>query len=85
MEYHNELYGYIQSKAIEANEKNEREGAFDIWLVSKKFPQSKTWIRVKNGVEQPSQLATLHTYIRNIHHPKIRKIRCLRKGNCNSL
>lgn len=36
MEYHNELYGYIQSKAIEANEKNEREGAFDNWLVSKK-------------------------------------------------
>ena len=85
MEYHNELYGYIQSKAVEANEKNEREGAFDIWLVSKKFPQSKTWIRVKNGVEQPSQLATLHTYIRNIRHPKIRKIRCLRKGICNSL
>lgn len=50
-----------------------------------KIPQSKSWIRVKNCVEQPSQLATLNTYIRKIHHPKITKMRCLRKGNCNSL
>lgn len=35
MEYHNELYGNIQSKAIEANEKNEREGLLIIGLLVK--------------------------------------------------
>lgn len=71
IEYHNELYGYIQSKAIEENESNGGERQFDNWLVGKGFVQSKSWIREKNGNCQPPQPKTLQTYIRNmIHHPE---------------
>lgn len=74
IEYHNELYGYIQSKAKEDDTKNEREGAFENWLVSKNISQTKSWIRVKNGVGQSPQPSTLQTYIRNIiHHPENKK------------
>ena len=71
IEYHNELYGYIQSKTIEENESNGGERQFDNWLVGKGFVQSKSWIREKNGNCQPPQPKTLQTYIRNmIHHPE---------------
>jgi hypothetical protein len=71
IEYHNELYGYLQSIAIDDNPSNEREKNFENWLVGKGCEQTKSWVREKNGIAQPSQLETLHTYVRNaIHHPE---------------
>lgn len=71
IEYHNELYGYLQAKAIDEDNQNEREVFFERWLVAKGLTQSKSWIRIKGGIAQPPQPATLQTYIRNIiHHPE---------------
>lgn len=71
IEFHDELYGYIQSKAIDENPNNGREGPFESWLVGKGLTQPKSWIREKGGVAQPAQQSTLETYIRNyIHHPE---------------
>lgn len=70
-EYHNELYGYIQSKAINEDVNNAKEGPFENWLVGKGLSQPKMWIREKNGTAQLPQPSTLQTYIRNtIHHPE---------------
>lgn len=70
-EFHNELYGYLQSKAIEENTNNERENPFDDWLVLKGCTKSKDWIRIKDGVPKPAEKKTLQTFIRNlIHHPE---------------
>ena len=69
VEYHNELYGFVQSKAIDENPNNEREKDFDLWLVSKGFTQTKSWIREKGGVAQTPHPCTLQTFVRNkIHH-----------------
>lgn len=70
-EYHNELYGYLQARAIDENSDNEKEKCFDQWLCSKGLPQDKQWIRVQGGTAKPAVAATLSTYIRNlIHHPE---------------
>lgn len=34
-EYHNELYGYLQAKAVDENPENEKEAGFERWLQSK--------------------------------------------------
>lgn len=69
--YHNELYGYIQSKACDEDPNNEREKAFEAWLVQKGCTQSKQWIRIIQGQAKQPQPVTLCTYIRNsIHHPE---------------
>lgn len=71
IEYMNELYGYLQSNAIIDDPQNGNEGNFEHWLVSKGLVQTKQWIRIKNGLPQPPQPATLQTYVRNtIHHPE---------------
>ena len=70
-EYHNELYGYLQFKAIEEDANNEKEKYFEAWLVSKGCIQSHQWIRLKGGIPQQPQPCTINTYIRNyIHHPE---------------
>lgn len=70
-EFHNELYGYLQAKAIEEDTNNERENPFDEWLVAKGCTKSKDWIRIKDGIPKPAEKKTLQTYIRNlIHHPE---------------
>lgn len=70
-EYHNELYGFIQARAIDEDANNEKEKFFERWLMNKGFQQSKQWVRVKGGVAQPPQPSTLFTYVRNIiHHPE---------------
>lgn len=70
-EFHNELYGHLQAKAIDENSNNERENPFDDWLVSKGCLKTKSWIRVKDGLPKPPEKKTLQTYIRNlIHHPE---------------
>ena len=68
---HNELYGFIQSKAILEDSNNEREKHFEQWLINKGCQQTKLWIRIYGGTPQPAQACTLSTYIRNyIHHPE---------------
>ena len=70
-EYHNELYGYLQAKAIDEDSENEKENGFDKWLQNKGCTILKTWIRIVNGTAKPPQPKTLQTYIRNyFHHPE---------------
>ena len=69
--YHDELFGYLQSKAIEEDYNNGREANFDNWLVSKGCVKSKTWVRELADGSTRSNNYTLQTYIRNfIHHPE---------------
>ena len=71
VEYHDELYGYLQSRACEDNPRCEFEDNFERWLVQKGIQKSMRWIRVKNGIAQPEYSVTLPTYVRNsIHHPE---------------
>lgn len=70
-EYHNELYGFLQSKAIDEDPKNGGEKEFEMWLCGKGCLQNKQWCRIKGGVPQLAQPCTTETYIRNlIHHPE---------------
>ena len=67
----NELYGFLQSKAIVEDPQNGKEAHFENWLVSHGLTQTKQWIRIMNGTPQSPQPATLQTYVRNsIHHPE---------------
>jgi hypothetical protein len=66
IEFHNELYGYIQEK-----EQKFFETEIEAFFVFKGISKDKKWIRIKNGVTQPPDDVTLMTYIRNsIHHPE---------------
>jgi len=72
VEFHNELYGFLQAKAINEDDKYEKEKVFDEWLKSKlNTGQDKQWKRIKNGQVQSAYNITLQTFIRNsIHHPE---------------
>lgn len=71
VEFHNELYGFLQSIAIDENPVNGRENKFEQWLVSKGIHQTKQWTRRQNGEVKPAVPSTLETYVRNfIHHPE---------------
>jgi len=70
VEFHNELYGFLQSKAIDEDGNNSTEVNFDKWLVNKGLKQNKDWIKEFKGIAQPSVRRTTQTFIRNsIHHP----------------
>lgn len=70
-EFHNELYGYLQSMAIDEDGKNYGEKEFDLWLVKNGCKCDRTWIKIKRNEEKESYKTTLQTYIRNkIHHPE---------------
>ncbi len=66
IEFHNELYGYLQEKNS-AYYQNKIEKFFEDNGISK----TKTWNRInKDGTQQPEKV-TEQTYIRNhIHHPE---------------
>lgn len=71
VEFHNELYGFIQAKAIVEDEKNYSEVEFEKYLVSKGFTQDHTYIRLKQDGSTVTETRTLPTRIRNIiHHPE---------------
>ena len=71
VEFHNELYGFVQAKAVNEDSDNEKEEYFEKYLVSKGVIKTKKWKRLKGGVVQPERDITLPTYIRNfIHHPE---------------
>ncbi|MFZ7239977.1 ATP-dependent nuclease [Avibacterium avium] len=69
VEFHNELYGRLQSISEKSKEKE-----FDKWLIEKGLQFSKQWCREGEG-KQPYDV-TLQTFIRNhIHHPENEKMR----------
>ena len=41
VEFHNELYGFIQAKAIDENENNYNEREFEQWLVGRGLTQNR--------------------------------------------
>lgn len=66
VEYHNELYGWLQEKHSLAKENDVEQ-----YLVSKNVPLSKKWSRLKAGSQQQPYDVSLSTYVRNsIHHPE---------------
>lgn len=66
LEFHNELYGYIQEQNSVWKEKD-----IESYLVSKNIVQEKNWIKEIGGVAQFPYAVTKMTYIRNkIHHPE---------------
>lgn len=70
-EFHNELYGFLQAKAIEENQQNYYEERFDKWLSSKGLSAGKDYVKLKKDEKTETCLRTLPTYIRNlIHHPE---------------
>lgn len=72
-EFHNELYGLLQSKAIDEDVNNGRENKFDDWLQSKGLGKNKQWVKERNGLPLVPDNVTLQVYIRNtIHHPENR-------------
>jgi hypothetical protein len=69
VEYHNELFGYIQSKAIEDSKENSKEKPFDNWLVGRGMKKALKWTR--NNDKREAYEVTLQLFIRNtIHHPE---------------
>ncbi len=65
VEFHNELYGYIQD-----TQKKHSEREMDNFL-SSLIPKDRKWSRDLKGVSQPPYDVTICTYIRNkIHHPE---------------
>ena len=66
IEFHNELYGYLQHKNKALNENN-----MEAFLIGKGINKSKKWIRLLGGVAQQPYDVTLMTYIRHsLHHPE---------------
>lgn len=66
VDFHNELYGYLQ-------EKNNvfTENAFEQWLISKAIGQTRQWTKESRGVPQAPRNISLQSFIRNkIHHPE---------------
>jgi len=72
IEFHNELYGYIQAKAIDEDQDNHYESNFDSFLQSKGLPvYRKPWIRLMKDGTIVLNNRTTQTYICNfIHHPE---------------
>lgn len=71
MEYHNELFGYLQTKAIADDANNAYESNFDNWLQSKGCAEMKVWQKERANGAISSLNFTIQTYIRNqIHHPE---------------
>ena len=68
IEFHNELYGFVQEKAVSENPDNRYLIHFDEYLVSKNIAKSKKGLK---ETKQTPVDQTLPTYIRNfIHHPE---------------
>jgi len=67
IEFHDELYGYIQEKAQKSTTKDFDEFLDQNFQISK----GRQWTKEKDGVPGNSEVVTLQTFIRNkIHHPE---------------
>lgn len=73
-EFHNELYGFVQAKAILENERCYHPREFDKYLVDKdRTISTKKYRHLKPDGTISEYDATISTYIRNfIHHPENR-------------
>lgn len=70
-EYHNELYGYLQSQAIEDNPNNSGGENFERWMQNKGGVISKQWVKEQRDGSTVSINVTKQTYIRHyFHHPE---------------
>jgi predicted ATPase len=68
VEFHNELYGWLQEK-FTLNYEKDVEAHLDTCAI----PKNKKWIKEKSGTVQPAYDITLCSYVRNsIHHPENR-------------
>jgi predicted ATP-dependent endonuclease of OLD family len=66
IEFHNELYGYLQEKNAVY-----RQHEIEDFFTSNGLLKNKKWIRVNSDGSVKDELVTLPTYIRNtIHHPE---------------
>lgn len=66
LEFHNELYGYMQEKNKKFSQNDIEKYFEDIGL-----KKVNKWTREKNGIAQSEQDVTLQTFIRNkVHHPE---------------
>lgn len=66
VEFHNELYGYLQEK----QQKYTIEQA-ETYFASKGITKSKKWTKIVSGQSQQPEDVTLMTFVRNlIHHPE---------------
>lgn len=66
VDFHNELYGYLQEKNSVYS-----ENSFEDWIVKFGVAQTKQWIQETKGVAQAPRNVSLQTFIRNkIHHPE---------------
>ena len=71
VEFHNELYGFIQAEAISEDDKNYFEDEFEKYLINKNINQDQPYIKLKKDGSVENQYRTLPTKIRNIiHHPE---------------
>lgn len=66
VEYHNELYGFLQEKhSLSTIDQVEQ------FLETKGVTSTKTWSRLRAGKQEPASPVSLCTYVRNsIHHPE---------------
>ena len=70
-EFHNELYGFIQARAIDEDEDCYREKAFEQWLINQGLSQDRAYKRLLGDGSVREEPKTLPTLIRNvIHHPE---------------
>jgi ABC-type multidrug transport system ATPase subunit len=76
IEFHDELYWFIQTKAIDTDPNNSFEDSFERFLTYRWLLVSKKWTREKEWSIHPQSKyhnydITLQTFIRNkIHHPE---------------
>lgn len=78
VEFHNELYGFIQSKKTKDDRELSYQEKFDEFLDSTSyFEQSKSYFELKKDGTYKKYNCTLATYVRNkIHHPENPKNDC---------
>lgn len=66
IEFHNELYWYIQEKT-----EKYKEDDIEDYFISKSISKTKKWKKILNWTPQKEKEVSLQTYIRNrIHHPE---------------
>lgn len=71
VEFHDELYGLLQTKSIDESQKNYSEESFNEWLKRKGNLEEQEYIRLNKDSTTSVQQRVLPVKIRNIiHHPE---------------
>ena len=70
-EFHDELYGFLQARAIDEDERYYSEKDFEQWLINQGISQDRDYNRLLRDGSIREEAKTLPTLIRNIiHHPE---------------